>query len=187
VPTLKGVLLHGGRRGWMYLRKAGTIILGVSICLWALTSYPKPPAAAPGAARQAVALEYSAAGRIGKALEPVMAPVGFDWKINTALLGAVAAKELFVAQMGIVHALDAADDREPDPLGDALRRQYTPRQALAIMLFCLLGLPCAATVAVVRAESGSWRWAALQWAGLTLMAYLVVLLVYQVGGLMGFA
>jgi ferrous iron transport protein B len=177
------------QRGWMYVRKAGTVILGVSICLWALTSYPKPPplrpAQAPEGSRQAVMLEYSAAGRIGKTLEPATRPLGFDWRVNTALIGAFAAKEVFVAQMGIVHSMASADDREPEPLDDALRRHYTPLQAIAIMLFCLLGFPCMATVAVMRSESGSWKWAALQWGGLTVLSYLVTLLVYQGGRLIG--
>jgi ferrous iron transport protein B len=189
VPTLRGTLIHMWHRGWMYVRKAGTVILGVSVVLWALTSFPRPPAehleaAAPGA-RQAAALEYSVAGRVGKALEPVTRPLGFDWRVNTALLGAVAAKEVFVAQMGIVHSLGAADDREPEPLEVSLRANYTPLQAVAIMLFCLIGLPCAATVAVTRSESGSWRWALVQWGGLTIFAYAAVMAVYQVGGLLG--
>jgi ferrous iron transport protein B len=186
VPTWRGMLIHMWQRGWLYLRKAGTIILGVSICLWVLTSYPKPPdgpatSAESPQARQAAALEYSAAGRLGKAMEPVTRPLGFDWRVNTALVGAAAAKEVFVAQMGIVHSLEATDDRTPEPLAQALAAHYSPLQAIAIMLFCLLGLPCAATVAVVRSESGSWRWALAQWAGLTALAYGVTLIVYQVG------
>ena len=188
-PTVRGTLIHMWHRGWMYLRKAGTVILGVSVLLWALTSYPKPPAdavvGAGDAARQATALEYSVAGRVGQALEPVTRPLGFDWRINTALIGAAAAKEIFVAQMGIVNALDSSDSREPEPLAETLRRRYTPLQAVAVMLFCLLGFPCAATVAVVRGETGSWRWAALQWLGLTAIAYAVVLVVYQAGSLLG--
>jgi ferrous iron transport protein B len=170
----------------MYLRKAGTVILGVSVVLWALTSFPRPPAHVwPPAARQAAALEYSVAGRIGKALEPVTRPLGFDWRVNTALLGAVAAKEVFVAQMGIVNSLAAADDRDPEPLEVALRANYTPLQAVAIMVFCLIGFPCAATVAVVRGESGSWGWALAQWGGLAALAYAAALAVYQAGSLLG--
>ena len=189
VPTFRGTMIHTGQRGWMYVRKAGTIILGVSICLWALTSYPKPPAAtvegqAP-AARQAAALEYSVAGRIGKALEPVTRPLGFDWRVNTALVGAFAAKEVFVAQMGIVHSLGASAEEVAEPLQEALRRRYTPLQALAIMLFCLLGFPCMATMAVMRSESGSWRWTLLQWGGLTALGYGAALVAYQVGSLWG--
>jgi len=197
-PTLRGALIHMWHRGWLYLRKAGTVILGVSILLWALTSYPRPPAdvagpsadasgppAAPVQAR-AAALEYSVAGRIGKALEPVTRPLGFDWRANTAMLGAVAAKEVFVAQLGIVHSLAATAAGPGAPgLEVALRRSYTPLQGIAIMLFCLLGLPCGATVAVMRSESGSWRWTLLQWGGLTALAYALAFIVYQVGSLAG--
>jgi len=157
--------------------------------MWALTSYPKPPAdAAAGVsegARRAAELEYSVAGRLGQALEPVMRPLGFDWRINTALVGAFAAKEVFVAQMGIVFSLggeETADGGESlDPLRRRLSETYTPLQGLSIMLFCLLGFPCMATVAVMRSESGTWRWALLQWAGLAVLAYGVSLAVYQAG------
>ena len=118
---------------------------------------------------------------MGKAFEPITKPLGFDWRINTALVGAAAAKEVFVAQMGIVHSMEAADDHEPEPLAHALASRYTPLQAIAVMLFCLLGFPCAATVAVMRSETGSWRWALGQWVGLTVLAYVCTLLVYQVG------
>ncbi|MGB2615112.1 MAG: ferrous iron transport protein B [Phycisphaerae bacterium] len=189
MPTLRSLLIHAWDRGWLYLRKAGTLILAVSVCMWALTSYPKPPAdAAAGVsegARRAAELEYSVAGRLGQALEPVMRPLGFDWRINTALVGAFAAKEVFVAQMGIVFSLggeETADGGESlDPLRRRLSETYTPLQGLSIMLFCLLGFPCMATVAVMRSESGTWRWALLQWAGLAVLAYGVSLAVYQAG------
>jgi len=188
-PTVKGTLIHTWQRGWMYVRKAGTIILGVSILLWALTSYPKPHSrdvadlAAEG--QQAAALEYSVAGRVGKAFEPVTRPLGFDWRVNTAMMGAFAAKEVFVAQMSIVYSLGDTDEAEAQPLQAALGRNYTPLQAVAIMIFSLLGFPCMATVAVMWSESGSWKWALLQWAGLTGLAYVAALLVYQIGSALG--
>jgi ferrous iron transport protein B len=109
-----------------------------------------------------------------------MRPVGFDWKTSTALLGAFAAKEVFVAQLGIVHSLGEADEQS-EPLRAVLQREYTPLQAFCIMLFCLISIPCMATVAITWQESGSWKWAALQLAGLTVLAYLVTLVVYQAG------
>jgi len=194
MPTLRSAAIHMGVRGWMYLRKAGTLILAVSICMWALTSYPKPPAgAAAGSAGagRAAELEYSVAGRLGRALEPVTRPLGFDWRVNTALVGAFAAKEVFVAQMGIVfslgeeaeHAVDEAEARSQ--LQERLREAYTPLQAFSIILFCLLSLPCMATAVVMWSESGSAKWMLLQWGGLTVFAYTVCLLVYQVGCLAG--
>jgi ferrous iron transport protein B len=189
VPTAKGALLHMWQRGWMYVKKAGTVILGISVLMWALTSFPAPPepadAAASAEARGRTALEYSVAGRIGKGLEPVTRPAGFDWRINTGLLGAFAAKEVFVAQMAIVLSLGEEVGAESESLHAALRRNYTPLQGVAVMVFCLLGFPCMATVVVMWRESGAWKWVVLQWVMLTAMAYAAAVLVYQGGTLLG--
>ena len=173
------------------------MILGISILLWVATSYPKPasyrvdadPAAAAAlsdaeleARRAAEGLEYSVAGRIGKALEPVVAPLGFDWRLATGMVGAFAAKEVFVSQMGIVYSIGQAEE-EPAPLRERLAADYTPVTGISLMLFLLIATPCMATVAVTRRESGSWKWAALQFFGLTTIAYVLSLLVYQVGTL----
>ena len=184
MPTLRGTLLHTWERASEFLRKAGTVIVGISIVLWAMMSYPKIPESRllgmdDGQAAQ-VALSYSLAGRIGRAIEPVMRPVGFDWKTSTALLGAFAAKEVFVAQLGIVHSFGKADERST-PLRVVLQREYTSLQAFCIMLFCLISMPCMATVAAMWQESGSWKWAAMQLVGLTVLAYLLTLFVYQTG------
>ena len=188
MPTLKGTLIHMWERGWLFLRKAGTIIVGISVLLWAMTSYPKPPESRlrdldENQARN-VELSHSLAGRIGHLLEPVMRPIGFDWKTSTAMIGAFAAKEVFVAQLGIVHSLGETD-QQSEPLRDVLRREYTPLQAFCIMLFCLVSVPCMVTIATTWKETGSWKWPLLQLAGLTLLAYVVTLIVYQVGGLLG--
>ncbi len=187
VPTVKGILVHMWERGWMFLRKACTIIVGISVILWVLTSYPKPPQGAlEGLTEEQVQnaeLAYSVAGRIGHGLEPVMRPIGFDWKTNTAMIGAFAAKEVFVAQLGIVYSLGEVDE-ESEPLREVLKREYTALQAFCIMLFCLISVPCMVTVVTVWKESGSWKWAALQVVGLTGVAYLVTLVVYQVGRLL---
>ena len=189
LPTAVSILLHTWQRGWMYVRKAGTIILMIAVIMWALTSFPKPPAGAlPEAspdARQRAALRYSVAGRVGRGLEPATRPLGFDWRINTGLIGAFAAKEIFVAQMGIVFALGEEVKAGDETLHAALRRAYSPLQGIAVMVFCLLGFPCMATVAVMWRESGSWKWVVLQWLMLTGLAYLGALTVYQVGSLLG--
>jgi ferrous iron transport protein B len=187
MPTLHGTLIHMWERGWLFLRKAGTIIVGISILLWAMTSYPKPPESRLEGLdeNQAanVELSYSVAGRIGHALEPVMRPIGFDWKTNTAMIGAFAAKEVFVAQLGIIYSLGEADE-ESEPLREILRREYTGLQAFCIMLFCLISVPCMVTLATVWKESGSWKWAALQLVGLTGLAYGITWAVYQGGKLL---
>ncbi|MHB9024681.1 MAG: ferrous iron transport protein B [Armatimonadota bacterium] len=207
LPTAKGLLLHMWERGRLYLAKAGTIILGISILLWVLTSFPKKtvfdqdyPMLTQQAeqqyahdqealdqrlqeieeTQQAEALAFTAAGRVGHAMEPALRPLGFDWRIGTAMIGALAAKEVFVAQMGIIFAVGEADETS-DSLRAQLQKHYTPLVGFCIMLFCLLSAPCIATVAITKRESNSWKWALFQFIGLTILAYLVTLLVYQVG------
>ena len=301
-PTLKGALLHTWERGWMFLRKAGTVILAAMVILWALARFPStgadPAAQAerdaaekrfveaasnvarglgadegvfgrlaeadlavararrrtwPGsperrdaeqAWRQAVAdaaaaspefvrhlrthvaasprlapsrtdaerawwawaeartvrdvavqridelgarrkLEHSAIGRIGKTVAPVMRPCGFDWKISTALIGAFGAKEIFVGQMAVVYAVgqESADARRR--LNAKLQATYSGFQGFCIMLFCLISLPCVATVVVTWRESGQIRWALGQMIGLTVLAWSVTAVVFQIGRALG--
>lgn len=135
--------------------------------------------------KQSEIMSYTIAGRIGHGLEPFLKPLGFDWKIGTALIGALAAKEMFVAQIGIVYAVDDAEGGA-DVLRDKLAKNYSPLVGLCIMLFCLISAPCVATIAVTCRESGSWRWGLLQLGGLTVLAYMVTFVVYQVGMLFQF-
>jgi ferrous iron transport protein B len=187
MPTLKSVCIHMWQRGWMYLRKAGTIILAISIILWAAMSYPKPSerslAGLNHEQAQRKKLEYSVIGRIGRAIEPVIKPLGFDWKIGTALIGATVAKEVFVSQLGIVYAVGSGGESSQS-LREKLQANYTPLTGFCIMLFCLIYAPCAATVAITRQETNSWWWALFQFLGLTVLAYIVTFIVYQVGNLM---
>ena len=222
MPTLKAVLSKMQERGWLYVQKAGTVILGISIVMWFLAAYPKAEHHAiddaiaagevvlAGEVNAAVAprhddpgrtvdartitadelssiragedLEASFAGRLGRALEPFVAPLGFDWKLGTAMIGAFAAKEVFVAQMGVVYSLGETDEGS-EGLRQAIRRDYSPLVGISLMLFLLIATPCMATIAVTRRESGSWKWAAFQLVGLTAVAYLTSLIVYQVGRL----
>jgi ferrous iron transport protein B len=211
MPAVRGLLIHMWGRGGLYLKKAGTIILVISILLWAITAFPRLPDSETARlenVRRAIqassaeegektgrlssvdneesemALRHSIAGRIGNAMEPLLKPMGFDWKIGTALVGAFAAKEVFVSQMGIVYSVGNADE-EPDALRERLRSHYTPLVAFCVMLFCLISTPCMATVAVVRRESNSWKWALFQFGGLTLLAYLLTAFVFQAGSLLG--
>ena len=182
LPTTKAVLEKMWERGWLYLRKAGTVILGISIILWALSTFPQTeaPEGAGAPAAAAAALEQSFAGRIGHALEPVIAPMGFDWKIGTALLGAFAAKEVFVAQMDIIFSLGETDE-ESETLREALSENYSPLTAFCLMVFLLISTPCMATVAVTRRESGKWSWAFLQFFGLTTIAWILAAAIFQIG------
>jgi ferrous iron transport protein B len=186
MPTLKGLAIHMWDRAWMYVKKAGTVILMISIIMWAAVSYPKPSAddlaGLDVSQQESVTLQKSLAGRIGRAIEPVLKPLGFDWKIGTALIGASVAKEVFVSQLSIIYSLGDNEDNV-EALQEHLREDYSPLQGFCVMLFCLITAPCIATVAITRKESGAWRWAALQYFGLTALAYIVTLVVYQAGRL----
>jgi ferrous iron transport protein B len=184
VPTLKSVCLHMWHRGWMYLKKAGTIILIISILLWFASSYPKPSAeylaGMSEEQAQQVKLEHSVIGTLGQAIEPIIKPLGFDWKIGTALIGATAAKEVFVSQLAIVYAVGGADEGTTT-LRKLLQANYTPLTGFCIMLFCLIYAPCVATIAMTKQETNSWGWAIFQFISLTIMAYIITLAVYQIG------
>lgn len=190
VPTFKSLLNHTWIRGWLYLKKAGTVILGFSILLWVAMSYPKTGVAgqavvSPDVTRQAQ-LSNSVIGRVGRALEPALRPLGFDWKIGTALIGATAAKELFVSQLGIIYAVSSHDDKAAmaRTLREHLQADYSPLEGFCIMLFCLISAPCVSTIAVTCSETASWKWAIFQFVSLTLLAYIITLIVYQVGSIL---
>lgn len=207
MPTLKGIVIHTWARGKLYLVKAGTVILGISILLWAMTTFPSMPESKISEfagersrielsndsseikeeklilldnAEQEFSMRHSIAGRVGTAMEPVIKPMGFDWKIGTALIGAFAAKEVFVAQLGVVYSVGEADE-ESTSLREKLQANYNPLIGFCIMLFCLISAPCMATIAVTKRESNSWGWAMFQLLGLTVLAYIVTVIVYQVG------
>lgn len=203
-PSARGVLTQMWSRAWLYVKKAGTIILGASILLWTLAAFPQKKnfevdrlAAAAQTTltdeqlatviedgRQSEQLAYSAMGRIGHVIEPVIRPMGFDWKIGTALIGAFAAKEVFVAQMGVVYSVGQADESS-EALRDKLRQEYTPLVGFCILLFSLIATPCLATVAIMKRESNSWTWALLQFGSLTAMGYVLTTIAFQAGRLLG--
>jgi ferrous iron transport protein B len=213
-PTVRSLATHTFERGWQYVQKAGTIILAIVVLLWAAKTWPGLPAdqvdafaherqtvqaaaGDPAAVRSQLAqidirehraqLTNSAIGRVGRFVAPVLQPAGFDWKIATAMLGALAVKEAFIGQMGVIYAVGDGDDAgQNGSLRQNLARDYSPLQGLALMLFVLIASPCMATVAVTARESGSWKWAALQWGYLTVLAWVVACGVFQVGHAMGF-
>ena len=186
MPTIRSLVTHMCERSWLYLKKAGTVILAISIILWAMTSYPKVSdtqlVGLNDTQVQQMELQHSIAGRIGTAMEPAIKYMGFDYRTGTALIGALAAKEVFVAQMGIVFSIGETDE-ESQTLRDKLAQYYTPLQGFCIMLFCLISAPCVATLAICRRETNSWKWAIFQFGGLTLIAYIITVIVYQVGSL----
>ncbi len=133
--------------------------------------------------KSAEAMEYTISGRVGKALEPVFKPIGFDWKLTTASIGALAAKEVFVSQLGILYAEGEADE-ESVPLREQLIKNYTPLQGFCMMLFSLMSIPCLATLAVLKRELNSWKAAVMEAIGLFVLAYVCTLVVYQIGSIL---
>jgi len=186
MPTLKAVCLHTWHRGWMYLKKAGTVILVISILLWIGMNYPKPKAKSlEGLNSQQVRqkeISNSVVGRIGKFVEPAIKPLGFDWRIGTALIGATAAKEVFVSQMAIVYAAQDGTESQ-QTLSEKLQANYSPLVGFCVCLFCLIYAPCMVTVVMAKSEMNSWFWAGFQFFGLTALAYVITLIVYQAGSL----
>ncbi len=176
LPTLKSVLLHMSTRAVLYLRKAGTVILGISIIMWILFTFPQNPslsedyealkAAAPNKEvlaqienkEAAEKLSKSYAGRFGKLIEPLIKPLGFDWRIGIALTSAFAAKEVLVATLSQIYALgDVGQDNVS--LIESIKKDpiFNPVTAIGLMLFALLMVPCMATLPVIKMETGSWR------------------------------
>lgn len=179
VPVLRGVLRHTWERTWMYMKKAGTIILAINIVLWAFMYFPRPPEELT----KHEALAYSMAGRAGKALEPLTSLAGFDWKTNIALIGGFAAKEVVVGALGTAYALEAQDEDNFQSLSEqlAVHPDWNPIRAFALMIFVMLYAPCLVTIAVIKRESGSWKWAAFSTLYSTTFAFVLAVIVYQVG------
>ncbi|MGC9317983.1 MAG: ferrous iron transport protein B [Armatimonadota bacterium] len=185
MPTLKGTLLHVWERAWCYIRKAGTVILAASVIMWALLTYPKPP---PGADLGGLPpIAYTAAGRIGRTIEPVLRPLGFDWKIGISLVAGLAAKEVVVSTLATTYSIEE-EAAATGKLAEALQRDstMTPLVAYALMVFVLLYIPCVASVAVLWREAGSWKWVAFAVAYTTALAWVMSFLVYQGGRALGF-
>jgi len=134
--------------------------------------------------QEAERLAYSFAGRIGRLIEPIIRPMGFDWKIGTALVGAFGAREVVIAQMGIIYAVGAGEENQ-EALRARLRADYTPLVGFCLMLYVLISMQCVPTWVMTRRESGGWRWAFLQLGGLTAIAYVLTLVAYQGGRLLG--
>jgi len=188
LPTLKGTLIHMWERGFMYVKKAGTTILAMSIVTWFLLSHPILPldpalTASQNAQRQ---LAGSYAGHIGRAIEPAMRPLGFDYKITMGLLAGLAAKEIIVSTLGTVYSLEDADAGSQE-LRQALRRDpvFNPLVAFTLMIFVLIYIPCVSAVAAIYRETASWKWTGFAVAYTCLLAWGAAAVVYQGGKLLG--
>ncbi len=217
LPTLFSVLMHCWERTWMYVKKAGTVILAISIIIWAGLTYPKLdeaesakfdtqieqltsqmealPAEDEGRAaleeqitkleeeKGAAELAYSYAGRLGKAIEPLTLPAGFEWRTDIALLAGVAAKEAVVSTMGTAYSLGDVDPEDAQSLGQLLQSNpnWNKATALSLMLFVLLYSPCFVSLVVIQREAGGWRWLIFSMVFNTLLAFAVSVAAYQIG------
>ena len=200
MPTLRGVLIHTWERTWEYVKKAGTVILGISILIWAMMTFPELPAdrvAQYEAQRQAAQTEeavaeidnaeaeetilHTLAGRIGTALEPISQYAGFNWRTNIALTGGFAAKEVIVSTLGTAYSMGEVDPEETESLADRLVADpgFTTASAVALILFTMLYAPCFVTVVTMARES-SWRWAAFSVVGSTGLAFVMAVIGYNV-------
>jgi ferrous iron transport protein B len=200
-PSVRSLLVSVAGRARLFLRRAGTVILALSVVLWAMATYPKTPADARLTAEQQseLQLERSALGRIGHAIEPVVRPLGYDWKIGVSIAASFAAREVFVSTMGTIYGVgEAEDERGAAALTDRLRAErdprtgrptYTPLVAVGLMVFYVYALMCMSTIAVTVREAGGgrrgWGWAAVQFGYMLALAYGAAFLVYQGGRLLG--
>ena len=175
MPTSKSIMRHTWEKGAQYLKKMGGIIMIASIIIWFLGYYPQHDAYESVAEQQ----KNSYIGQIGKAIEPVIKPLGFDWKLGIGLISGVGAKELVVSTLGVLYT----NEGDVENVNLSNRIPITPLVALAYMLFVLIYFPCIATFAAIKQESGSWKWAIFTAGYTTGLAWLVAFTVFQIGSL----
>ena len=210
-PSWREVLMQLLERGKIFLRRAGTVILGLSIELWALKTYPKNAELLDRQANIKKSLEskdisdevaaeklgeinsellkYSAAGRMGKVIEPVIEPLGYDWKKGVGLVASFAAREVFVSTMSIIYLGEDATG-EGNTVREKMAKEkrangkptYNVRTCLSLLVFYVFAMQCLSTVAVTRRETNSWRWPIFQVGYLTGFAYIAALATYQISG-----
>jgi ferrous iron transport protein B len=214
-PLLRVVARHMWDRSRLFLRRAGTVILGINILLWFLATYPRTEngvmgKGSDGAMEKQIArgantpssaelagekLRNSFAGRMGHFIEPAIAPLGFDWKMGIGIISSFAAREVFVSTMSTVYNVGSADESESgkQALAQTLRMQtrpdgsplYTPLLAVTLMVFYVFALQCASTVAVVRRETNSWKWPVFQWLYMGALAWILAFVTWHGGHWLG--
>jgi ferrous iron transport protein B len=182
LPTVKGILWHVREKTLGYLKKAGLVLLPASMLIWAVTTFPKPAVETT----KDVAMARSFAGQFGKVMTPLLAPIGFDWKIGIAAVTGFAAKEMVVSTMGVLYRVEADADEKSDSLRQALQRDpaFRPLVAFVLMLFMLIVVPCVASLTVIYSEIG-WRWLLFAVTYWTVLAWTLCFTVFQVGRMIG--
>ncbi len=166
VPSILGVFVGLLERAKLFLRRAGTVILTLMVMLWFLSSYPQAPAGST-----APAIEYSFAGRLGHVIEPILKPIGFNWRISIALIPGFAAREVMVGALATVYAVEAKEDSGTQALGEALAKDWTLATALSLLAWYVISMQCASTLAVTRRETNSWKWPVVMFVYMTVLAY----------------
>ncbi len=184
LPSLKNTLLHMWERSRLFLKRAGTIILGVSIVLWFLATYPKLESGTPSEK-----LAHSFVGRVGHFIEPSIQPLGFDWKIGIGIVSSLLQREVFVSTMGTIYNIENADEeslslreqmqKEIDPATGLPK--FTALTAICLMVYYVLAMQCLSTIAVVRRETNGWKWPLFQFGYMTVLAYAGTFVTYRVG------
>jgi ferrous iron transport protein B len=179
LPRPRSVALGLFMRARMFMERAGTTIFSMMIVIWFLASFPRPPAGAVGPA-----INYSLAAMIGRWIEPLLAPVGFNWQISVALVPGMAAREVAVAALGTVYAIQGGKEASQQ-IGHVLATQWSLATALSLLVWYIFAPQCAATLAVIKRETGSWRWMAVTFGYMLTLAYLVSLITYNVAVALG--
>jgi len=179
LPRLRSVALGLYMRAMMFLKRAGTTIFSMMVLIWFLASFPRPPEGATGPA-----IDYSLAAIIGKWLEPVLAPVGFNWQINVALIPGMAAREVAVASLGTVYAIEGGKEAA-EQIGQALASKWSLATALALLAWYIFAPQCASTLAVIKRETGGWRFMFITFAYMLGLAYVAAFITYHAAVALG--
>jgi ferrous iron transport protein B len=179
MPRAGSVAIGIYTRAKMFLHRAGTTIFSMMVLIWFLASFPLPPAGA-----QDPAINYSFAAMIGKALEPLLMPIGFNWQIAVALIPGMAAREVAVAALGTVYAIEGGKEAA-DQIGQVLATKWSLATALSLLAWYIFAPQCASTLAVIRRETGSWKWMAITFAYMLALAYVASLATYNIAYALG--
>jgi ferrous iron transport protein B len=179
LPRLNSLAIGLWTRATMILKRAGTTIASMMILIWLLASFPRPP---EGATEPAIS--YSLAAIIGSALQPITAPLGFNWQINVALIPGMAAREVAVGALGTIYAIDGGEGAA-EKIGQAIAGQWSLATALALLAWYVFAPQCASTLAVIRRETGGFKWMGVTFAYMLALAYLAALVTNQVALVLG--
>ena len=179
IPQLKSLAIGLWTRAAIFIKRAGTIILAMMVLIWVLATFPQPPEGATGPA-----ISYSLAAMIGSAIEPLTAPLGFNWQINVALIPGMAAREVAVGSLGTIYAISGGEEAA-DKIGQVIAGQWSLGTALALLAWYVFAPQCASTLAVIRRETGSWKWMWVTFFYMLALAYVAALITYQVARALG--